>query len=103
MSAGSRSGVNWMRDTEQSTLRASARASIVLPTPGHVLDEQVPLGEQDGQRDLDGLALAVDHRLDRGHDRPAVEQELGDRQRPGVQRRGRRPRRVPVVRSVGAE
>jgi hypothetical protein len=34
MSAGSRSGVNWMRLTLQSTLRARARASIVLPTPG---------------------------------------------------------------------
>jgi hypothetical protein len=34
MSLGSRSGVNWMRETEASTLRASDRASIVLPTPG---------------------------------------------------------------------
>ncbi len=46
MSAGSRSGVNWMRETEQSTLRASARASMVLPTPGTSLDEQVALREQ---------------------------------------------------------
>ena len=34
MSLGSRSGVNWMRRTEQSVDRASALASIVLPTPG---------------------------------------------------------------------
>lgn len=34
MSEGSRSGVNWMRRTEQSMDRASALASIVLPTPG---------------------------------------------------------------------
>ena len=33
-SDGSRSGVNWMRRTEQSMLRASALLSIVLPTPG---------------------------------------------------------------------
>src|SRR6266508_2922828 len=33
-SDGSRSGVNWMRRTEQSIDRASALASIVLPTPG---------------------------------------------------------------------
>ena len=33
-SEGSRSGVNWMRRTEQSIERASALASIVLPTPG---------------------------------------------------------------------
>ena len=34
MSLGSRSGVNWIRRTEQSMERASALASIVLPTPG---------------------------------------------------------------------
>jgi len=34
MSEGSRSGVNWMRLTVQSTDFANARASIVLPTPG---------------------------------------------------------------------
>jgi len=34
MSLGSRSGVNWMRRTLQSTDRARALASIVLPTPG---------------------------------------------------------------------
>ncbi len=33
-SDGSRSGVNWMRRTVQSTERASALASMVLPTPG---------------------------------------------------------------------
>ena len=33
-SPGSRSGVNWMRRTEQSSERARALASIVLPTPG---------------------------------------------------------------------
>ena len=34
MSLGSRSGVNCTRRTELSTERASALASIVLPTPG---------------------------------------------------------------------
>ena len=33
-SLGSRSGVNWIRRTEQSIDRASALASMVLPTPG---------------------------------------------------------------------
>ena len=33
-SEGSRSGVNWMRLTLQSMDRASALASMVLPTPG---------------------------------------------------------------------
>lgn len=34
MSEGSRSGVNWIRRTEQSMERARALASMVLPTPG---------------------------------------------------------------------
>src|SRR3954469_1310172 len=34
MSVGSRSGVNWIRENEQSTERASAFTSIVFPTPG---------------------------------------------------------------------
>ena len=71
MSLGSRSGVNWTRRTEQSIDRASALASIVLPTPGHVLDEQVPLGEQHGDGEPDRLALALDDGLDRRGD-PAV-------------------------------
>src|SRR4051794_4445595 len=33
-SEGSRSGVNWSRENEQSSERASAFASIVFPTPG---------------------------------------------------------------------
>src|SRR5919106_6110967 len=33
-SDGSRSGVNWSREKEQSSERASALASIVFPTPG---------------------------------------------------------------------
>ena len=33
-SDGSRSGVNWIREKEQSTERESAFASIVFPTPG---------------------------------------------------------------------
>ena len=34
MSLGVMSGVNWMRLNEQSSDRASAEASVVLPTPG---------------------------------------------------------------------
>ena len=33
-SDGSRSGVNWSRENEQSTERASAFARVVFPTPG---------------------------------------------------------------------
>jgi hypothetical protein len=38
-SEGSRSGVNWIRENEQSTERESA-----LADPRKVLDDQVPLG-----------------------------------------------------------
>ena len=64
MSEGSRSGVNWIRRTEQSIERASALASMVLPTPGHVLDQQVALGEQHHQGEVDRAALALDDALD---------------------------------------
>ena len=56
---GSRSGVNWTRFHEQSIDAASALARLVLPTPGHVLDEQVALGEEAHHGQLDRLDLAV--------------------------------------------
>jgi hypothetical protein len=37
-----------------------------LTEAGHVLDQQVPLGQQGGQRHLDQLRLAFDHLLDVG-------------------------------------
>ena len=40
------SDVNWMRWNAAPMDRASAAASVVLPTPGHVLDQQVPAGDQ---------------------------------------------------------
>ena len=52
-----------------------------LADAGHVLDEQVALGEQHGHRDLDGLALSVDDGLDGGHDGARVEEEFCDRER----------------------
>ena len=41
-----------------------------LAHAGHVLDEQVPLGEQDDQREPDRLGLPVDDRLDGRADLP---------------------------------
>ena len=43
---------------------ASALASVVLPVPGHVLEQQVALGEQAGQRQPDDVALAEHGQLD---------------------------------------
>lgn len=67
-SEGSRSGVNWMRANEQSRLRASALASVVLPIPGHILDEYVPVDQQRDQQQLRGLCLADDDLGDIGLD-----------------------------------
>ena len=56
--------MNWIRRNEQSMLAARARASSVLPTPGHVLDQDVPLGQQRDHGQLDDLGLAQDDRAD---------------------------------------
>ena len=65
MSLGSRSGVNWIRRTVQSIERASALAEHRLADAGHVLDEEVALGEHHGHGQADDVALALDDRLDR--------------------------------------
>ena len=56
--------MNWIRRTLASIEAASALARVVLPTPGHVLDQQVPLGEQHDQRQPDDVVLALDHAAD---------------------------------------
>ena len=62
-SEGSRSGVNWIRHTVQSMLRARVLASRVLPTPGTSSNEEVALGQQDRQRQLCSIGFAVNDRL----------------------------------------
>ena len=76
MSAGIRSGVNWMRLNVQSMTSAIVRTSIVLPRPGHALEEDVAVGEQAGQRLPDQLALADDDLADLALDRGRA---LGER------------------------
>ena len=56
MSAGIRSGVNWIRLNVQSMTSAIVRTSIVLPRPGHALEQDVAVREQAGQRLADELA-----------------------------------------------
>ena len=68
MSAGIRSGVNWMRLNEQSMTSASVRTSIVLPRPGHALEQHVAVREQPDERVPDELALADDDLADLGLD-----------------------------------
>ena len=64
MSAGSRSGVNCTRRKTPENARASALASVVLPTPGTSSMQQVLPGEQRHQHVVDRLGLAEDHALE---------------------------------------
>ena len=56
--------MNWIRRNEQSILAARARARSVLPTPGHVLDQDVPLGQKRDHGELDDFGLAQHHLAD---------------------------------------
>ena len=89
MSLGSRSGVNWMRRTEQSTDRASALASIVLPTPGTSSISRWPSASSTVIARLHDLALALDDALDGA---PDPRRRVGQRGEVGlVDARGRPP------------
>ena len=68
MSAGIRSGVNWIRLNVQSMTSAIVRTSIVLPRPGHALEQDVAVGEQPGQRLADERGLADDDAPDLAFD-----------------------------------
>ena len=87
-SEGSRSGVNWIRPNSQSTEAARALARVVLPTPGHVLEQQVALGDQAEHRQLDHVGLALDGSSDGGGD-GAV--QLGEGGRPWLDLLGGHP------------
>ena len=77
-SLGSRSGVNWMRLTVQSTDRASALASMVLPTPGTSSMSRCPSASSTVRRCRDRLALAGDDGLDVLHDARGARAHLVD-------------------------
>jgi hypothetical protein len=57
MSAGMRSGVNWIRAKSRLSASESERISSVLPMPGHALEQRVPAREQARQHALDDLWL----------------------------------------------
>ena len=67
-SVGSRSGVNWMRPNDAVDRRGERLGQAGLADAGHVLDEEVPLGDEAEQHELDHLGLALDHLLDVGDD-----------------------------------
>lgn len=49
-----------MRLNEQESERASALASVVLPTPGHVLNEHVAFAQQRREHQFDHVVFAHD-------------------------------------------
>ena len=51
--------MNWIRRTLASIDAASALARVVLPDPGHVLDQQVTLGEQHHEGQPHDVVLAL--------------------------------------------
>ena len=57
--------MHWTRaNTESSIERAIARASTVLPVPGHVLEEHVAVAGERGEDELDLVVLAAQDELD---------------------------------------
>ena len=70
-SVGSRSGVNWRRENERWSERASDFASTVFPTPGKSSMIRCPFGEEAEDAELERLARRAhgelevrDHALD---------------------------------------
>ncbi|WIB37207.1 hypothetical protein [Curtobacterium sp. MCJR17_043] len=70
-SDGSMSDVNWIRLTDPPDRRPERLREHGLADAGDVLDEQVALGEHDGEGRADRVGLAVHHGRDRrGDGRP---------------------------------
>ena len=78
MSAGIRSGVNWMRLKLRSRISASVRTSSVLARPGHAGQQAVPAGEQRDQQLIDHLLLADDDLAQLVADAAAAFDDTGD-------------------------
>ena len=60
MSAGMRSGVNWMREYLSCIVRARVRSSVVLPRPGTPSSRTMSTGEQADEHAFDDVVLADD-------------------------------------------
>ena len=68
MSAGIRSGVNWMRLNDRSRICATVLMSSVLARPGHAGDQAVPAGEERDEHLIDHRVLPDDDLADLGED-----------------------------------
>ena len=64
MSAGIRSGVNWIRLNDRSRICATVLISSVLARPGHAGDQAVAAGEERHQDLIDDLVLPDDDLAD---------------------------------------
>ena len=84
MSAGIKSGVNWMRLKSSATASANVRTSG-LAEPRHSLQERMAADEQAGQNAMHDLVVTDDHLTDLGFDAAVSGTELVG---PSFHRRG---------------
>ena len=87
MSAGIRSGVNWIRLNEQSMTSAIVRTSIVLPSPGTPSSSAWPLASRQVSVWRTSSRLADDDPADLALDRLGA---FGERLRRELRRRAER-------------
>ena len=66
MSAGIRSGVNWIRENVSSSAFRQRPDQQRLAQPGHAFEQHVAAGEQADQHVVDDVAVADDHLPDLG-------------------------------------
>ena len=79
-SEGIRSGVNWIRWKRRLVAAAKERARSVFARPGHVLEQDVAVGEDPEQHELEHLALADHRALDLREDLLGAAADVGEGQ-----------------------
>ncbi len=64
MSAGIRSGVNWMRLKDRSSTSLSVRTSKRFAETGHAFEQHMPAGENGDERAIDDFSVPDDDLAD---------------------------------------
>ncbi len=77
-SAGSRSGVNCRRRKSSPSAWAKRPGGQRLAQAGQVLQQHVTAGEDAGEHQFEGVALADDHGADRVEHRPGQSLDLAE-------------------------
>ena len=72
MSAGIRSGVNWMRLVSMPSTMPRVSTSLVLARPGHADQQQVAARQERNQRLIDDVLLAINDLADGRARRPQL-------------------------------